>query len=648
MSDIRISMPSGESQDLPSGSTVAEAIKVLCSSKVRKSTIAAKVNGTLVDLGTTLTAQAEIEPIALDSPEGLIILRHSAAHIMAQAVLDLFGEEVQVTIGPAVEDGFYYDFDKKEPFSSDDFEKIERRMQEIVDADQPFVRREVTKAEAIKLFQEKGQRYKVEIINDIEADMVSLYRQGDFVDLCRGPHLPSTGWLKAFTIIKVAGAYWRGDEKNAMLQRLYGTAFADPKALKAYLHALEEAKKRDHRKLGKELELFTISDQVGPGLILWQPKGAQLRKVLEDYWKEEHYRHDYELLFTPQIARRDLWRTSGHLDFYVEDMFSPMEVDEVSYQIKPMNCPFHIAIYQTRKRSYREFPIRWCELGTVYRYERTGALHGLMRVRGFTQDDAHIFCLPQQLEGEIFNILDLNLHILKTFGFADYQVYLSTRPEKSVGSDENWEKATEALKKALDKKGLPFQVDPGEGVFYGPKIDIKIRDVLGRFWQCSTIQVDFNLPERFGITYTGEDSAEHQPIMIHRALMGSLERFFGVLIEHYAGAFPLWLAPVQARVMNISDAQAEFSEAVYRQLKRAGIRIEKDLRNEKLNYKIRQAQLLKIPFMLIIGDKEVEEGKVTVRLRDGKNLPAMPVAELVEMIRMESRIPVSTSDYSVD
>ncbi len=641
MSNIRITMPTGEGQDLPSGSTVAEAIKSLCSSKVRKSTVAAKVNGLLVDLSATIADSAVVEPVSIDSIEGLDILRHSAAHIMAQAVLDTYGQEVQVTIGPSVEDGFYYDFDKQEPFSSDDFAKIEARMQVIVDADNPFVRSEVSKTEAIRLFQDKGQRYKVEIIEGIDADTVSLYRQGDFVDLCRGPHLPSTGWLKAFTIIKVAGAYWRGDEKNAMLQRLYGTAFADAKALKAYLHRLEEAKKRDHRKLGKELELFTISDQVGPGLILWQPKGAQLRKILEDYWKEEHYRHDYELLFTPQIARRDLWKTSGHLDFYVEDMFSPMEVDEVSYQIKPMNCPFHIAIYQTRKRSYREFPIRWCELGTVYRYERTGALHGLMRVRGFTQDDAHIFCLPQQLETEIFNILDLNLHILKTFGFDDYQVYLSTRPEKSVGSDANWEKATNALKLALDKKGLPFAVDPGEGVFYGPKIDIKIRDVLGRYWQCSTIQVDFNLPERFAITYTGEDGAEHQPIMIHRALMGSLERFFGVLIEHYAGAFPLWLTPVQARVMNISDGQAEFSEEVYRQLKKAGIRTEKDFRNEKLNYKIRQAQLLKIPFMLIIGDKEVEERKVTVRLRDGQNLPAMSIPELIEMIRMESRIPVS-------
>ncbi len=638
---MRVALTTGEAVELPLGATVAEAIKALCSGKVRKTSVAAQVDGRAVDLSTPLAEGAMIEPIVIDSPEGLSILRHSAAHIMAQAVRELFGPEVQVAIGPAVADGFYYDFDKQEPFSSDDFPAIEARMQAIVERDLPFVRQEVAKSEAIAMFKAHGQRYKVELLEAIEAETVSLYHQGEFVDLCRGPHLPSTGWLKAFSLVKVAGAYWRGDEKQAMLQRLYGTAFPDAKALKAHLHALEEAKRRDHRKLGRELELFAISDQVGPGLILWQPKGAQLRKILEDYWKEEHYRHDYELLYTPQIARRDLWRTSGHLDFYVDDMFSPMEVDEVSYQIKPMNCPFHIAIYQTRKRSYREFPIRWCELGTVYRYERTGALHGLMRVRGFTQDDAHIFCLPGQLEEEIFNILELNLHILKTFGFVDYQVYLSTRPEKYVGSDQNWQRATEALKLALTKKGLPFEIDPGEGVFYGPKIDIKIKDVLGRFWQCSTIQVDFNLPERFAITYTGEDGEEHQPIMIHRALMGSLERFFGVLIEHYAGAFPNWLAPVQARVMNISDAQLDFSEEVYLQLKKAGIRIEKDLRNEKLNYKIRQAQLLKIPFMLIIGDKEVEERKVTVRLRDGQNLQALSIPELIEMIKLESRIPVS-------
>ena len=639
MAEINVTSPDGKSAALASGATAAEAVKALFSSKVRKKTVAVKADGVLRDLSAPLDTDTVIEPVAADSPEGLGILRHSAAHVMAAAVLDLFGKEVQVTIGPAIEDGFYYDFDKAEAFTPDDFAKIEDRMAALVKERLPFVRREVSREEAVRLFSGLGQKYKVELIDDLGEDTVSLYELGDFVDLCRGPHLPDTGRLQAFKLIKVAGAYWRGDEKNAMLQRIYGTAFADAKSLRAHLHRLEEAKKRDHRKLGKELELFTISDQVGPGLILWLPKGAQLRKLLEDYWKEEHYRHDYQLLFTPQIAKRDLWKTSGHLDFYVEDMFSPMEVDEVSYQIKPMNCPFHIAIYKSARRSYRDFPIRWCELGTVYRYERTGALHGLMRVRGFTQDDAHIFCLPEQLEEEIFNIIDLNLRILKTFGFEEYEVYLSTRPEKYVGSDEHWQRATGALESALAKKGLAFEIDPGEGVFYGPKIDIKIKDTLGRAWQCSTIQVDFNLPERFGITYTGEDGREHQPIMIHRALMGSLERFFGVLIEHYAGAFPLWLAPVQARVLNISDGQRDYAADVYRRLRQAGLRVEKDFRNEKLNYKIRQAQMVKTPYMVIIGDREVEDGTVTVRLRDGKNLPAMPVDEFIALVEKESRIP---------
>ncbi len=638
MLEISISIAAGEKKSFQSGLTVADAIKDLCSNKERKQTLAARISGEIVDLSTSIEQDTEIELIKDNSPEGLEIIRHSAAHIMAHAVLDIFGPEVQVTIGPAIEDGFYYDFDKKEPFSADDFEKIEKKMQSIVGGALPFSRREVSRDEAISLFKEMGQSYKVELIEDLDNETFSLYEQGGFVDLCRGPHIPHTGWLKAFKIIKVAGAYWRGDEKNAMLQRLYGTAFADAKALRTHLHNLEEAKKRDHRKLGKELELFTINDQVGPGLILWQPKGAQLRRLLEDYWKDEHYKNDYELLYTPQIAKRDLWQTSGHLDFYADDMFSPMEVDEVSYQIKPMNCPFHIAIYKARKRSYREFPVRWCELGTVYRYERTGALHGLMRVRGFTQDDAHIFCLPDQLEQEIFNILDLNLHILKTFGFDTYEIYLSTQPEKYVGSDENWQRSTEALKLALEKKGLAYEVDPGEGVFYGPKIDIKIKDVLGRSWQCSTIQVDFNLPERFKISYTGDDGQEHQPIMIHRALMGSLERFIGVLIEHYAGAFPLWLAPIQARVLNITDDQHDYSSEVYLELKRAGVRIEKDFRNEKLNYKIRQAQLMKIPYMIIIGDKEKENNTITVRLRDGKNLPAMSVKEFADLIKQESAI----------
>ncbi|HBI14184.1 MAG TPA: threonine--tRNA ligase [Desulfobulbaceae bacterium] len=635
MAEILVKIPEGEPLSFPQGVTAGEALKTLVSGKVRKQTVAVRSNGVSVDLSASLSVDSLLEPISVDSAEGLEILRHSAAHVMALAVRQLYGNEVKVAIGPAIEDGFYYDFDRKEPFSPEEFERIETKMTEIVAARMPFVRSEMSLAEAVDYFGRQGESYKVELLQEIGADRVSLYQQGDFVDLCRGPHLPDSSWLKAFKLLRVAGSYWRGDEKRPMLQRIYGTAFFDKKDLNHYLHQLEEAKKRDHRRLGKELDLFTIQDQIGPGLILWQPRGAQLRRLIEDYWKDEHYRHGYELLYTPHIARQDLWRTSGHLDFYSENMYSPMEIDEVKYQLKPMNCPFHIGIYKSHRHSYREFPIRWCELGTVYRYERAGALHGLMRVRGFTQDDAHIFCRPDQLDEEIYNIIDLNLHILQTFGFVQYDIYLSTRPEKYVGSDDHWQLATEALKRALEKKGLSYQLDPGEGVFYGPKIDIKIKDQLGRSWQCSTIQVDFNLPERFEMTYTGEDSKEHQPIMIHRALMGSLERFVGVLIEHYAGAFPLWLAPEQARIVNITDDQLSYCEALYTRLRKFGIRVEKDLRNEKLNYKIREAQMMKVPYMLVVGEREKEQGTVTVRRRSGENLPPMSPQDFAELVRIE-------------
>ena len=641
MTDIAVSLQDGEIKTFPHGTTVVEALKTLVSGKKRKETIAVRNNGRLLELSTPLTEDTVIEPVSVSSEAGLEILRHSTAHIMALAVKELYGDQVKVAIGPAIEDGFYYDFDRDKPFSPEDFEEIEAKMAEIVAARLPFVREEMGRDEAIRFFEGLGERYKVELLRDMDVDRVSLYGHGSFVDLCRGPHVPDSSWLKVFKLLRVAGSYWRGDEKREMLTRIYGTAFADKKELQAYLTRLEEARKRDHRKLGKQLGLFTIQDQIGPGLILWQPRGALLRRLLEDYWKDEHYRNGYQLLYTPHIARQDLWKTSGHLDFYSENMYSAMEIDEVLYQLKPMNCPFHIGVYNADKHSYREFPIRWCELGTVYRYERTGALHGLMRVRGFTQDDAHIFCRPDQLEEEIFNIIDLNLHILSTFGFDEYDVYLSTRPEKSVGSDEHWDSATQALKLALEKKSLQYQIDPGEGVFYGPKIDIKIKDQLGRSWQCSTIQVDFNLPERFDMTYTGDDGAEHRPIMIHRALMGSLERFIGVLIEHYAGAFPLWLAPEQARVMNITDAQADYCGEVYARLRALGVRIEKDVRNEKLNYKIREAQLMKVPYMLIVGDREKEDGTVTVRKKDGQNLPAMTPEAFCDLVRDECRLRTS-------
>ena len=635
MADISVQIKDGESSTVPASTSVKDALAQLLSGKQRKKTIAAYAGERAVDLSTELLEDTVLIPIQIGSDEALEILRHSTAHVMAQAVRDLYGSDVKIAIGPAIENGFYYDFLRDEPFSPEDFTRIEDRMAEISKKAHTFVRQEENRLAAIETFRQQGEKYKVEILEDLEDVTISIYQQGDFVDLCRGPHLPDTSWIKDFKLLRVAGAYWRGDEKNDVLQRIYGTVFFDKKDLKKYLNQLEEAKKRDHRKLGKELQLFTIQDQVGPGLILWQPKGAQLRRLIEDYWKDEHYRHGYELLYTPHIARQDLWQTSGHLDFYSENMYAPMQIDDVKYQLKPMNCPFHIGIYNSHKKSYREFPIRWAELGTVYRYERAGALHGLLRVRGFTQDDAHIFCREDQLEEEIFNILDLNLLILKRFGFSEYDIYLSTRPEKSVGTDSHWEESTNALKQALEKKGLAYEIDPGEGVFYGPKIDIKIKDQLGRSWQCSTIQVDFNLPERFDVSYTGSDNQEHRPIMIHRALMGSLERFIGVLIEHYAGVFPLWFAPIQARILNITDDQSEYCKKVYRELRKVGVRIEKDLRNEKLNYKIREAQMDKIPYMLIIGEKEKENGTVTVRMRDGKNLPPMSVNDFAAKVLEE-------------
>lgn len=533
---------------------------------------------------------------------------------MAHAVKELF-PQARVAIGPAIEDGFYYDFDVDKPFTPEDLQKIEKKMEEIIKENTPFVRKRMSRQEAIEFFKERGEDYKVELLEEMQDEEVSLYEEGDFIDLCKGPHIPSTGFVKAFKLLNTAGAYWRGDERNKMLQRIYGTAFPDKKKLKEYLQFLEEVKKRDHRRLGKELDLFSINEEIGPGLILWHPDGALIRKTIEDFWREEHLKADYQLLYTPHIAKLHLWERSGHWNFYRENMYSPMEIEGVNYEIKPMNCPFHIAIYKSSLRSYRDFPIRYAELGTVYRYERSGVLHGLLRVRGFTQDDAHIFCREDQIEDEILRVLDFTLFILKTFGFTEYKVYLSTRPEKYVGSLENWERSTNALKLALEHKGLQYEVDPGEGVFYGPKIDIKVKDSLGRQWQCSTIQVDFNNPERFDITYRGADGKEHRPIMIHRALMGSLERFFGILIEHYAGAFPLWLSPTQVGVITVSERHVEYAQKVLNRIKSEGIRARGYFDNEKVNYKIRQASLRKIPYLVIIGDKEIESGLLPVRKR---------------------------------
>ena len=556
---------------------------------------------------------------------------------MAHAIKDLF-PDAKLAIGPATEDGFYYDIDRDTPFTPEDLEKIEKRMKEIIKKNNPFVRKDISRAEAIELFKKMGENYKVEILQEIPDDSVSIYEEGGFIDLCRGPHLPNTGKVKAFKLLSIAGAYWRGDEKNKMLQRIYGTAFDNKEDLTAYLNFLEEVKKRDHRKLGKELDLFSLSDDIGPGLILWHPNGAIIRKTIEDFWRDEHLKADYKILYTPHIAKLNLWQRSGHWDFYRDNMYSPMEIDEVSYELKPMNCPFHIDVYKSALRSYRELPIRYAELGTVYRYERSGVLHGLLRVRGFTQDDAHIFCREDQIEHEILNILDFTLFILRTFGFDSYDIYLSTRPEKYVGALENWEKATNALKQALERKGLGYQIDPGEGVFYGPKIDIKIKDSLNRSWQCSTIQVDFNLPERFNVTYRGSDGKEHRPIMIHRALMGSLERFFGILIEHYAGVFPLWLSPVQVSVLTIAERHDDYAKEIYKTLRESGIRVEIVLENEKIGYKIREATVRKIPYLVIIGDKEVSEGKITIRKRNGENIGPFTIDEFIGIITEEIRL----------
>ena len=602
--------------------------------------VAAKVNGELRDIYSTITGQldasAVIEPVTLDSAEGKEIYRHSASHIMAHAVKDLF-PEVKLAIGPAIEDGFYYDFDRETPFSTEELEKIEKRMQEIIKKSSPFIRKAMSKADAAMFFKEKGEVYKVELINDIADEEVTLYDEDGFVDLCRGPHLARTSKVKAFKLLSVAGAYWRGDEKNKMLQRIYGTAFATKDELKAYIEFLEEIKKRDHRKLGRELDLFSMNDEIGSGLILWHPNGALIRKTIEDFWRNEHLKADYKLLFTPHIARLNLWKTSGHLDYYSENMYSPMDIEGVAYELKPMNCPFHISIFKSDLRSYRDLPIRYAELGTVYRYERSGVLHGLLRVRGFTQDDAHIFCREDQLEEEMHNILDFTIFVLKTFGFDAYDIYLSTRPEKYVGTLESWERATEALRLALEKKGLTYKTDPGGGAFYGPKIDIKIKDALNRYWQCSTIQVDFNNPERFDITYRGSDGKEHRPIMIHRALMGSLERFFGILIENYGGDFPLWLAPVQAKVLTIAERHDDYAKEICRQLKAAEIRAETDVRNEKIGYKIREATLRKIPYLVIIGDKEVAEQQITVRKRNGENAGPFSIGEFIEIMQQAIR-----------
>lgn len=633
MGMVKITFPDGSSKEYPKGITPLEVASDI-SSRLAKAALAAKVNGDLVDLTEEINSDAEIRILTFDDEEGREVYRHSASHVMAQAVKELF-PEAKLGIGPAIEDGFYYDFDVSRGFTPEDLERIEERIRRIIKADYPFIRKEVPREEAINLFEEMGEIYKVELLKEMEDEIVSLYEHDGFIDLCRGPHLPSTGRLKVVKLLNVAGAYWRGDERRKMLQRIYGTAYERRSDLEAHLKRIEEAERRDHRKLGRQLDLISFHEEAGAGLVYWHPKGAMIRKLIEDFWRDQHIKGGYEFVYTPHIGKSWLWETSGHLDFYNENMYSPMDVDGQEYYIKPMNCPFHIMIYKTRIRSYRDLPLRWAELGTVYRYERSGVLHGLMRVRGFTQDDAHIFCTPQQIEDEILRVLRFSLEMLRAFGFGEFEVYLSTKPQKSVGETERWEQAQSSLREALEAEGLPYEVDEGGGAFYGPKIDIKIRDAIGRSWQCSTIQFDFNLPDRFDLSYVGEDGREHRPYMVHRALLGSIERFFGVLIEHYAGAFPLWLAPIQVRVMNVTRDQEDYALQVTQRLKDAGLRADNDIRGEKLGYKVREAQLEKIPYMLIVGAREKDKGTVAVRTRRGEDLGDMPIEVFIERVKGE-------------
>lgn len=627
---IQATFADGKQGMFPKGTLIRDILN--STGKKEDGWIAAMVNGQLYDLSRPVEEDAAIEGIKADSELGLEILRHSAAHVMAQAVKSLF-PEAKIAIGPAIENGFYYDFDVSRSFTQEDIEKIEKRMGQIISERLSFQRKEMAREEAIRFFRERGEKYKVELLESFEDPTVSLYEQGDFIDLCRGPHIPHTGYLKAYKLTSVAGAYWRGDERNPMLQRIYGTAFPDRDALKKYLHFLEEAQKRDHRRLGKELDLFGFSDEVGAGMVIWHPKGALVRHILESFEKREHLRRGYQLVIGPTLLKTDLWKRSGHFDHYRENMYFS-EIDEQSYGIKPMNCLAHMLIYKSRIRSYRDLPLRYFELGTVHRHEKSGVLHGLLRVRQFTQDDAHILCMPEQLHQEIQSIIDFVIEVMGIFGFS-YEMEISTRPEKSIGTDEDWDRATNALVSALGSKGIPYSICEGEGAFYGPKIDVKLRDALDRRWQCATIQCDFTLPERFDLTYIGVDGNRHRPVMVHRVILGAIERFMGVLIEHYAGAFPTWLAPVQAILVTVTDSQLEYARKVFEELRNAGVRVELDDRSEKLGYKIREAQMQKIPYMLVIGDREVAAGGICPRRRDGTQLEMMSPEAFAHLVERE-------------
>jgi threonyl-tRNA synthetase len=626
-----VRLPDGKELPVEPGERARDVAEKI-GKRLARDAVVAKLNGELIDLDAPLNRGGDFEVVTKDSVEGLEVLRHSTAHAMAQAVVELYPGS-KLTIGPPIENGFYYDIEVNGRITDEDLPRIEEKMREVVGRDLPIKREEISKAEAEELY--KNNPYKWEIVCDLEDGDITIYRQGEFFDLCRGPHVPSTGRLGAFKLQNIAGAYWRGDENKPMLTRIYGTAWPTEKELKAHLRSLEEAKARDHRKLGRELNLFSISEEVGPGLILWHPKGAMVRVLIEDFSRKAHLENGYEWVFSPHIGRSGLWETSGHLDFYAENMYSPMDIEGEDYYAKPMNCPFHIQIFKSRMRSYRDLPKRYAEYGAVYRYERSGVLHGLTRVRGFTQDDAHIFCRPDQVEEEIGDALEFSLFILRTLGLTDFTPYLATRPEKYVGELEDWDRATEALRKAVESHNVPYQVDKGGGAFYGPKIDLKVNDALGREWQLSTIQFDFNLPERFDLEYIGEDGQAHRPYMVHRALLGSMERFFGVLIEHYNGAFPTWLAPVQAVVIPVADRHLPYAREVGARLTAEGFRVEVDGAPMSMQKKIRENAKQKIPYLLIVGDAEEGEGTVNVRKRGEKEQEALAIKEFAECMRVE-------------
>ncbi len=635
MGNVKVTLPDGTEKEIPQGTTAREVAQSI-GAGLAKVALAAKVDGTLVDLSAPLEADGAFQVITPNSPEGLMIYRHSSAHLLAAAVLELF-PDAHPGIGPPTETGFFYDFYREKAFTEADLAQIEARMKELAEADIPYERVYFPKAEGLKIFDEMGEFLKCQLIEEKAEPVFSAYRTGKFLDFCRGPHIPSTGRIKAFKLLSVAGAHWKGDEKSHPMQRIYGTSFFSRKELDEYIHHLEEAKKRDHRRLGKDMDLFSIQDEAGPGLIFWHPKGGVIRKEIEDWLCAELVAHGYDLVYTPHAMRLHLWETSGHANFYRENMFGPMEVENERYQLKPMNCPGHILIYRDRRRSYRELPMRLAELGTVYRYERSGVMHGLLRVRGFTQDDAHIFCMPEQVESEVQDCVEFAQLVLKTFGFDRFEVELSARDpqdaEHYAGTVEEWDLAESALMNTLKRMDIPYKYMPGEAVFYGPKIDVKLVDAIGRPWQLTTVQFDFNLPRRFGLEYTAADGKPHTPVMVHRALLGSVERFFGVLIEHYAGAFPVWLSPVQAVVLPISEKHTDYAGRVAGELRAAGIRVELDDRNEKLNARIRDAQLQRIPFMLVVGDREAQGGGVAVRRRDTGDAGFRPLAEFKSYLR---------------